>query len=116
MAEVSNLVGQLDLVHHHEDTLFDISFQVKDSAGNAFSLADYEGEFRIMNNETERTELLKLSTTDETPKLTFESNTFKIEELISLSSRGKFYFELRILHKTIPGKKYVIWFGTWHNV
>ena len=110
MASVTNILGQKDTIKHVNKTTFDKTFAVtKSSDSSAFSLTSYTGTFKICDYENGTT---LYSTTTAGSALTFSTNTFRLNDTISLQQYGKLYFELTITYSTYT---YVIWYGDWFN-
>jgi hypothetical protein len=104
------LQGQRETVYHHNGTLFDHTFTVTTNTGSDFALTDYSGVFKIYT----LTETLYTKSTGGT-ELVFSSNTFRVNDNISLTQYGKVYFDLTITHSTDAEKVYRIWFGSFIN-
>jgi len=115
---IVKILGETGTIHWNINTYRDETFNVvkyneDTEVSTAFSLTDYDGTFKIFDFEG-GTELYSKATTLGT-EFTFSSNTFRIKDKINIPAAGKYYFEIRISHKTDALIDYKLWFGEFDN-
>jgi hypothetical protein len=116
MATINNILGQEDSINHKYGDKFDHSFSTEQLAiltgvKTAFTLTGYNALFTICKKPG--SVALYSKTLADTTILTFASNSFRLNDNLTLTA-GDYYFSLKITNATTPAIVYTLWFGTLH--